>query len=479
MLGNHNQQHSRPSAAPRGRRRLAVLALVAATLAAPTLGQTRARPAPSKRTAPATRPAPETRAPAAPSPLTFWNTDVAPLLENRCSKCHAGVRQRGGLDLRSLETILRGGDSGPAIAPGRPDVSRLFQYVQPKAPLHMPPDAGKQLTPAEIGTLKRWIAILPAPKVKPVAGANANVAWAHDYVAELDHRFQRHETPPAGLAPSATIDWFLATDWRRDGVAPARPCDDATFLRRVTLDIAGRIPTRDEARQFFADAPPSRRRESLVARLLDSPDYARHMRETFDPILMGRTAGTGPPRRGRGGRRGPAPTGQDSAWLAYLDDAFQHNRPWNAMVRDMLVARATEGPARGAPWFLAERNNSHQAIAEAVAPIVFGVKINCAQCHNHPLVWEIEQRHYWGLVAAFERSKNIDTETGPGVAESAVGGFIKFANLKKETQPAELVFLNGTSVPEKAPGPDEKEADTPDRYLVPPAPDGKRPLSPA
>ena len=105
---------------------------------------------------------------------------------------------------------------------------------------------------------------------------------------------------------------------------------------------------------------------------------------------------------------------------------------------------------------------------------MFGVKIGCAQCHNHPLAWEIEQRHYWGLVAAFNRSKNVDTDKGVGVAESAIGGFINFANLKKESQPATLVFLNGKSVPEKIPAMDAKEVDAPDLYVVPPTPQGQK-----
>ena len=145
----------------------------------------------------------------------------------------------------------------------------------------------------------------------------------------------------------------------------------------------------------------------------------------------------------------------------------------------MLVARATDGPSHGADWFIAERNNSTQAIAEAVAPVAFGVQVKCAQCHNHPLSWEIEQRHYWGLVAVFNRSKNVDTDTGPGVAESAVGGFINFANLKKESQPAVLAFLNGKSVAEKIPGANDKEIDSPELYVVPPAKEGTKPHSPA
>jgi len=67
----------------------------------------------------------------------FWPSRVEPLLDKQCLKCHAGVRQKGGLDLRSLETILRGGDRGPAIIPGKPEESRLVQFVLPDAdPAH-------------------------------------------------------------------------------------------------------------------------------------------------------------------------------------------------------------------------------------------------------------------------------------------------------------------------------------------------------
>jgi hypothetical protein len=426
---------------------LAAIVATLAFLAAPAFGQTKAK------------------APAV-SPDAYWAGRVEPLLDKYCLKCHAGVRQRGGLDLRSLETALRGGDSGPAILPGSVLESHVVQYVQPKAPLHMPPDAGRQLTADEIAVLRRWVAMLPAPKSKPPDAAPARLSWAQAYLADYKRTFQRRETPPASLSPSATIDWFLKTDQQREGITAAGPCGDAVFARRLYLDVAGRIPTDDEAHRYLGD-PPAERRQRLAARLLDSPDYARHMREVFDAVLMGR------PTRKNVKQRA------DSGWYAFLENGFKENRPWNEMVRDMLLARSTDGPGRGADWFIAERNNNHQAIAEAVAPVVFGVQIGCAQCHNHPLVWEIEQRHYWGLVAAFDRSKNVETDKGTGVAESAVGGFIKFANLKKETQPADLVFLNGKSIPERVPGPDEKQVDSPALYLVPPAPDGRKPHSPA
>src|SRR5262249_41118676 len=107
----------------------------------------------------------------------------------------------------------------------------------------------------------------------------------------------------------------------------------------------------------------------------------------------------------------------------------------------------------------------HQAIAEAVAPIVYGTKINCAQCHDHPLAREIKQAHYWGLVAAFNRSKNV--EGGSTVGESAIGGFVNFTNLKKESQPAVVTLLNGRTIEEARPSGEEKDSD--DNYVDPKA----------
>lgn len=399
---------------------------------------------------------------AALSAEKLWERRIEPLLDRQCMKCHAGVRQRGGLDLRSLDTVLRGGDSGPAIAPGNPGASRLLQYVLPGAAPHMPPDPKRQLSPGDIAALKTWISSLPERKTAGASAPTKENAWVPAYLTAYRRSLQTRPAPPASLSASETIDWHLAADWKRDGVVPSDRCSDPVFARRLYLDLAGRIPTRDELHQFLA-LPAAERRRSLITKLLESDEYPRRMRELFDVVLMGRPGGNGARERA------------DCGWFAYLEESFRGNRPWNEMVREMIVARPADGKLRGAVRFLSERNNNYQSMAEAVAPVAFGVKIQCAQCHNHPLAWEIEQRHYWGMVAVFNRSKNVDTDAGPAVAESAIGGFINFANLKKESQPASLIFLNGKSVPETIPPPDAKESDAPSLYLVPPAQDGSRP----
>jgi hypothetical protein len=389
-----------------------------------------------------------------PAHEAAWDNEALPTLDRYCFKCHAGVRQKSGLDLRSLDTILRGGERGPAVIPGKPEESRLLQFLQPDADPHMPPEGKKQVTASEIEGLQDWIAKLPRPD--GIRFSATNSAWVNGYVAEIRKLENAGDAPALSTPPHQAIDAILAADWAEQKITPAPLCDDATFVRRIYLDLAGRIPTAAERESFLA-SQEVKRRDALIGQLLESPEYSRHLREIFDVVLLGRPKG-----RNETARR-------DHGWFTYLEDSFRTNRPWNEMVREMILARSTDARTRGAAQFLYERRNNFQAMAEAVAPVAFGMQIGCAQCHNHPLSWEIEQRHYWGLVAAFNRSKNVDTSSGIALAESAIGGFVQFTNLKKESQPATLAFLNGRTVEEKRPGENEKEKDDPALYLVPPS----------
>jgi hypothetical protein len=257
------------------------------------------------------------------------------------------------------------------------------------------------------------------------------------------------------MAPEQVVDRFLELAWKRDKVTPVDRASDAVFVRRVYLDLAGRVPERAEAEAFVRERAKDKRAR-LMDRLLAGEEYARHLREVFDPVLMERRGPSWEDRR------------ENERWFAWLEDAFRRNRPWDEVVRDLIVARPERAEDRGAVWFLYERENNAQAVAEALSPVVFGVQMKCAQCHDHMVAREIKQAHYWGLVSAFNRSRNVTTPAGPAVAESAIGGFISFANLQKESQPARLVFFNGRAVDEAWPKEGAKESDAPELYRVPP-----------
>lgn len=394
-----------------------------------------------------------------------WATQVEPLLKQHCTECHNPTRAKSGLDLSSLQTILRGGDRGAAVIPGHPDQSNLYKFLSSEADPHMPPGNRKPLAEAEAALVRDWIKALPAAESKP--GADTPHAATTDSQTEVG-KPRIAWTPPPDMAPERVVDRFLALAWKREKVEPAKPANDAAFVRRVYLDLAGRIPTPEEAASFVNGRGADKRMQ-LIETLLAGDEYPRRMREIFDTVLMGRRGAEWEEQRAR------------QKWFAFLEDAFRHNRPWNEVVRELILARPNRTNDQGAVWYLYERQNNAQAVAEALAPVVFGVQIQCAQCHDHMVAREIKQAHYWGMVAAFNRSKNVDTPAGPGVAESAIGGFTSFANLKKESQPALLTFFNGRHVDEVRPKDGEKETDSPDLYLVPPpapepeAGDEKRP----
>src|SRR5579859_5507408 len=154
---------------------------------------------------------------------TLWATKVQPLLGVNCVKCHGPLQQKGGLELDSLEMLLKGGDDGAAIMPGKPEESRLYKNLQPDADPHMPPK--KQLGEADRKAVREWIAAMTpgdvetAIKPKPVR--------------------QFASIPQA-------IDTLITEGWQRRGVKPAASVDDRTWCRRVYLDLAGRICTPEE-----------------------------------------------------------------------------------------------------------------------------------------------------------------------------------------------------------------------------------------
>jgi mono/diheme cytochrome c family protein len=381
-----------------------------------------------------------------------WNAHVEQILTDHCTKCHAGVKQKAGIDLRTPQTILKGGDDGPIVIPGDAKNSKLFKALQSNSDPHMPPLESKQLNDEEIAIIERWIDKLPAANK-----ASGPVDWsASMYAATKPIKMPEW----AGkLETSAAIDRFTEQDWKQRKVKHAPLTSDAAFARRVYLDLIGRIPTQAELAQFET-FPSKTRRAHLVDQLLASNEYAVYMSEVWDVLLMGRKSDVGKAHRSQ--------SKPDEKWMHFLETAFEKNRPWNEIVRQLIVARPQTPDDAGAEWFLYERKDNYQVIAEAIAPIAFGVNVKCAQCHGHPLAPEIEQRHYWGIVAAFNRSKNVDAASGRGVAESAIGGFVNFADLRKRTIPAALIFPNGKSVPETRPAEGAKEEDKPDNYLVAP-----------
>lgn len=372
---------------------------------------------------------------------------LAPLLKEHCTKCHGGAKQKGGLDLRSLASLLKGGENGPTFVPGKPEESRLFTQLHPEADPHMPPKG--QLEKEEIALIREFVIGYSAktgPEPKPEAGGRGSL--------------------PPEISPTLAIDVLLEKSWVEQKIEPAPAIDDAAFLRRITLDLLGRIPTTAERERFLAETR-SDKREGLIDNLLASKAHARHLSEMFNAALLGRASTKGKSRAER-----------EKHFLPYLRWAFETNRPWNVVGHDLIEGRPQSAQERGATWFLYEQNNDANQMATTTSAALFGKQVQCAQCHDHPIAPEIEQKHYWGLVAFFDRTRNVSTKDGPGLGERAAGGYNKFANLEGESSESELVFFTGKTV-EEPDGRRDKEAlehyaiAPPNDWIEPPKPKKK------
>jgi hypothetical protein len=197
---------------------------------------------------------------------------------------------------------------------------------------------------------------------------------------------------PAASGPLA-VDPLLEALWREAGVTPAPAADDGTFLRRVSLDLIGRIPTLAEARAFLGDPVPDRRAR-LVDRLLGSRAFAEHWGSVYADLLFGTD------RRAEKLEKQADP----QRWLV---TAFEENRRYDEVVRALITATG-DLQDNGAVAFVAARargGGGPEAVTGAAARLFLGLQIQCAQCHDHPYDKRYKQEDFYGLVAYFSRTK--------------------------------------------------------------------------
>jgi hypothetical protein len=198
------------------------------------------------------------------------------------------------------------------------------------------------------------------------------------------------------------IDAAIRSGHKDFDTIAAHDADDAAFARRVYLDLAGVIPSVDQARQFLANESPNKRVE-LVDRILESPQHARRMQYVFDTMLME--------------RRGDKHI-KSKAWRDYLRQSFSQNKPWDQLASEILTADGAEKETRAAAKFLLDREMKIDEMTRDLGRIFLGRDLQCAQCHDHPTVDDYLQLHYHGLSAFLSRSYLFND---PKSKESSIG----------------------------------------------------------
>lgn len=325
----------------------------------------------------------------APQDLAFFESKIRPLLVEHCYDCHSGEKTKGGLALDTRAGWQKGGDSGAALVPGKPDDSLLIKAVRYEdEDFAMPPKKkGGKLSAADIAVLTEWVRMgAPDPReaVAKLGGMKAEDAkkwWA----------FQPLPNPDA--APSAKkIDAFIDDKLVARSLLPNPPADKRTLIRRATYDLIGLPPTPQEVEAFVADASPDAFAK-LVERLLASPQYGVQWgRHWLDVVRYADTAGENTDR----------PLVHAWRYRNWVMEAFNRDLPYDHFVRlqlagDILNAdrpdpERNEGIVATGYLAIARRfghdidkdiHLTHEDAIDNLGKNFLGLTTGCARCHDH------------------------------------------------------------------------------------------------
>jgi mono/diheme cytochrome c family protein len=350
--------------------------------------------------------------------------EVRPLLKRKCLGCHGdGAASEGGLDLRTREAMLRGGDSGPAVVPGNAAASKLIALIAPGGKPAMPPKEKDRLTPAEVAAFRAWVDggapftdRKPAAKPEWTSGDGIAVATSGGQSPDwTERRYKpddvwaffpvRPQAVPAGEAHP--IDAFLNDRLRAKGLAPAPAADRTAWLRRATFDLTGLPPTPEEIAAFAADPAPDAW-EKVIDRLLASPRYGERMAQHWlDVVRYADTSGFSNDYE------------RPNAWRYrdYVVRAFNADKPYDRFVREQIAgdeiapddpeARIATGFLRMGPWEhtamsveAVTRQFFLDDVTNSVGVTFLGQALSCCRCHDHKFD-PLPTRDYYRIQAVF------------------------------------------------------------------------------
>jgi hypothetical protein len=305
---------------------------------------------------------------------------VLPVLKTHCVPCHGGREAKGSFSLNTRELLI---SSGHVVA-GRPADSRLIEVITSSdKEQQMPPGDRPRLSEKEQQILTRWI----ETGVEWEPGFSfAPVAWEPPLKPRLP------DLPPAFAGREHPVDRILDKSLADRGLSTPAPVTDAEFLRRVSLDLVGLLPTPEQLDQFLADSTPDKRSRLIRTLLDDRIAYADHWLTFFNDLLRNDYSGTG---FITGGRQ------QISGWLY---DALLQNKPFDQFARELIAppTAASHGYIDGIRWRgeVSAGQTVEIQFAQSVAQSFLGINLKCASCHDSFIDrWTLDEA--WGMAAIY------------------------------------------------------------------------------
>src|SRR5262245_4588774 len=191
------------------------------------------------------------------------------------------------------------------------------------------------------------------------------------------------EEAPATTVPSSKIDSAFQSVWKEKGIKPAALSTDEEFVRRIYLDLTGKIPLPVRTRNFLESKDPNKRAQ-LISELLDGNEYAKYFASQYTSLFLGHD-------RARFVDR--------DAFESWFADQFRQNVPWNETTTSLITARGSLLDAPQLNWFAKQKLDAAN-LADDTARFFMGVQLGCARCHNHPHDdWKLED--FYGIAAFY------------------------------------------------------------------------------
>lgn len=305
--------------------------------------------------------------------------DVVPILKARCAECHTNGVYKGGLSLDTRESLLR---SKAVVLNKSAESELILRVTSADAELRMPPK-GNALSAKEIATLKAWI--------------DDGLRWEPGFTFGKTGQSQPLKLQPPTL-PAAidgrthSVDRLVDHYQQRLRVPRKAPLDDTAFLRRVTLDLVGLLPSSEQVRQFNDDQAPDKRAKYIDRLLADRRAYAEHWLTFWNDVLRNDYAGTGFIDGGR------------KAISDWLYRSLIDNKPYDQFVRELMLPKGdADGFIKGIKW--RGRVNASQVpeiqFAQNVSQVFLGINMKCASCHDSFIdVWKLDDAYGMAAVIA-------------------------------------------------------------------------------
>jgi len=306
--------------------------------------------------------------------------EVVPVLKAHCTGCHGGKEAKGGFSMNTRDLFLE----DDAAIPGDAAKSHFLELVHLTDPDDQMPPSKKDRVPAEqIAVLERWV--------------DAGLPWEPGYTFgvptyEPPLRPRRPDLPDITDGREHPVDRFIDAYVAEQKLPRPEPCDDATFLRRVSLDLIGMLPPSETVTAFLGNSDPDKRTKLVGDLLARDLDYADHWLTFWNDLLRNDYTGTGFITKGRT---------QISGWLY---DALKNNMAYDSMIRDLIAPpdESSAGFINGIKWRgeVSAGQTLPIQFAQSISQSFLGINMKCASCHDSFVDrWKLSEAY--GLAAIY------------------------------------------------------------------------------